>query len=60
MIGKLISGVVKLATLPIDVIEIGADLITGGDGSRRELKDVVPMASNLRDKICEQIEEIDK
>jgi hypothetical protein len=59
MIGKLLSGAIKLVTLPVDVIEIGADLMTGGNGDRRGLKDVVPMASNLRDAVCKTIEKID-
>lgn len=59
MIGKLISKAIRVVTLPIDAVEIGFDLMTGGDGSRLKLKNAVPQLSELRDKVCEQAEKID-
>ena len=59
MFGKLLSTVTKIATLPIDAAEIGFDMATGGDGSRRDMRDNLPMPSELRDKICETMEDID-
>lgn len=60
MIGKLIGTAIRVATLPVDALEIGADLMTGGDGSRRELRGAVPMLSELRDKVAETAEGIDR
>lgn len=61
MIGKLLSTVTKIATLPVDVAEVTLDVVTGGDGSRQQMKDAnMPMLSELRDGICEVMEDIDK
>jgi hypothetical protein len=60
MIGKLLSTAVKVATLPVDVMECGLDFLCGGDGSRRQIKNSgTPMPSELRDSVCKVIEEID-
>lgn len=59
-LGKLLSSALKIVTLPVDIVEIGADMATGGNGDRRELKDAFPCASSLRDKVAETIEKIDR
>ena len=60
MLGKLISNVIKVATIPVDVLDIGIDMVSGGDGSKRSRqKSDCPMLSNLRDRITEAVEEID-
>lgn len=59
MLGKLLGGVVRLATVPLDVAEIGMDLMTGGDGNRKEMRDAFPCASELRDKFANALEQID-
>ena len=60
-IGGLIGKAIKLATVPIDIAEVGLDLATGGDGSRDGLKDAdLPMASQLRDAVVDVVENIDK
>ena len=58
MFGKLISGVVKIATLPVDIVESGVDVITGGDGSKesKEMSDM-PRLGELRDGLCKGIED---
>lgn len=58
MFGKLFSGVIKLVTLPVDVLESGLDVITGGDGSKesKESSDI-PRLGELRDGICKGIED---
>lgn len=58
MFGKLLSTVVKVVTLPIDIVEIGASLALGEEEDRKELKDTFPMPSTLRDKVCEVLEDI--
>jgi len=55
MIGKLLSTVIKIATLPIDVAEIGMDVMTGDDGVRRDKSDL-PCLSNPRDAVCKYLE----
>lgn len=63
MIGKLLSRVAKVATVPLDVLDAGVDLMTGGDGKKRgreEIKDCLPMPSNLRDAVCDVLEDLDK
>lgn len=60
MFGKLLSDVVKVITLPIDVTEITLDVLTGGDGSKESFdQSGLPRPSEIRDKVCEKIEEID-
>ena len=62
MIGKLLSKAIKVVTVPIDIAEVGIDLITGGSGSKRsreKLKDEIPMISSLRDEVCDVLEDLD-
>jgi hypothetical protein len=59
MFGKLLSTVTKVASVPLDVAEIGLDVATGGNGDRKELRDALGLPSDIRDKICEHIEDID-
>ena len=58
MFGKLLSNIIKVATVPVDVLESGFDVITGGDGSKasKELSDI-PRLGELRDGICKGIED---
>ncbi len=60
-IGKLISGVVKVATCPIDIAESVMDAATGGDGSKESKKrSGVAIMSELRDAAIKPIEELDE
>lgn len=60
MFGNLISSVVKVVTLPVDVVESVVDLASGGDGSKESFdKSDLPRPSALRDAICDRIKEID-
>ena len=61
MLGKLLSSAVRLVTLPVDIVETGVDLATGGDGSLRGLKQAdLPLISEFRDAVAETLEKIDK
>jgi hypothetical protein len=61
MFGNLLSGIVKVVTVPIDIVESVADVACGGDGSKASKKaSGVPMLSELRDAVCEPLEELDK
>lgn len=58
MLGKLISGAIKVVTLPVDVIESGIDVATGGDGSKESKDDSdMPRLGNLRDGVCKGIKD---
>ena len=62
MIGKLLSTATKVVTLPIDAASITVDLLLGGDGSKQSRTGELPFGvlEDLRDKITETMEEIDK
>ena len=58
MFGKLITSVIKVATLPVDIVESAVDVATGGDGSK-ESKEMfgMPRLGELRDAINKGIED---
>lgn len=56
MLGKLLSKTIKIVTFPVDVAEVGMDMMCGGDGSRKN--DPFGL-SKVRDKVCDKIEDID-
>lgn len=61
MFGSLISGIVKVATCPIDIAESTMDYVTGGDGSKASKRSSgMPMLSELRDAALKPIEELDE
>ena len=61
MIGKLLGAAVRIVTIPVDIVEIGMDMATGGSGSKASRKSAdLPMLSNLRDKVAETLEDIDR
>jgi hypothetical protein len=57
MIGKLISGAIKIVTLPIDIFESGMDVLCGGDGSKDSKHLGENFLSEIRDGICDGIED---
>jgi len=61
MIGKLLGTAIRVATLPVDIVEIGMDMACGGSGSKasRSSSDL-PLMSKLRDKVAETLEDIDR
>jgi len=59
-LGKLLGGALRIVTLPVDIVEIGMGMATGGSGSKHSRKSTdLPMLSNLRDKVAETLEDID-
>ena len=60
MFGKVLSGAIKVITSPIDVVESAADVVTGGDGSKRSKKQADNFMSEIRDGICKGLEDMDK
>lgn len=65
MFGKLISNVIKVATLPVDAASASLDIITGGDGSKRSRKgnesfpNPFALIEEVGDRVCESAEGID-
>lgn len=60
MLGSLISGAIKVVTLPVDMAESAMDVATGGDGSKASKRNSeVPLPSLLRDAVCEAAEDLD-
>ncbi len=65
MFGKLISSAIKIVTLPVDAANIGMDVLTGGDGSKRSRTDKnnlspTVLLEQLRDRISEAAKNIDE
>ena len=60
MFGRLLSTAIKVVTLPVDAVEIVADTVTGGDGSRKNLRQALPLPSDVRDKIADAAKEVDE
>lgn len=60
MFGSLLKGVTKIATSPLDVVDIGVDVVTGGDGSKRSRRDS-PLSGliDMRDDVADAFEELD-
>jgi len=63
MFGKLISGAIKVATLPLDAANAAQDIAFGGSGSKhsRTRDDFNPLGDleKLRDHVAEAAEKID-
>ena len=63
MFGKILGAAVKVATLPLDVADIAADVVfTGGDGSKRSRKQndtPLTMLTDIRDAIAKACDDID-
>ena len=57
MLGKLIATGIRVATLPIDILESGMDVLCGGDGSKESKHMGDNFLSEIRDGVCEGIED---
>ena len=57
------SKAVKLVTVPLDLGDAVADILTGDDGKkqgRKQIQEAVPCLSSLRDAACDVLEDLDK
>jgi creatinine amidohydrolase/Fe(II)-dependent formamide hydrolase-like protein len=59
MFGKLLSSAVKIVTCPIDIVESGFDVLCGGDGSKASKQKGDNFISEIRDGICNGLEDLD-
>lgn len=63
MFGKLLSKVITVATLPLDAANAGMDILCGGSGSkgsRNSYDSPLALLEQLRDKVKESAEDVDK
>lgn len=62
MFGKLLSTAVKVATVPLDAVNIAADVATGGSGRKRSRSETPLLgdAEAARDRLAETLEGIDE
>lgn len=64
MFGKLISGAIKVVTLPLDAANAAQDIAFGGSGSKRSRTqdNFNPLGDleKLRDRVAEAAEDIDE
>lgn len=60
MFGSLLGGITKAVTLPLDVVDIGLDIVTGGDGSKYSRRDsVLSPIVDIRDDVVDSLNELD-
>ncbi len=59
MIGNLLSGIIKIVTIPIDIAESVLDVVSGGDGSKESKKIADSPLSGIRDAVCNGLEDLD-
>ncbi len=65
MFGKLLSSVIKVATLPLDVANAGMEILTGDSGSKKQRTNPYTCSplgdlERLRDLAAEAAEDIDR
>lgn len=59
MFGSILGSIVKVATLPVDVVDITLDVVTGGDGSKQSRKaSPLSMITDVRDAVVDELEEL--
>lgn len=60
MFGSLLKSATRIATSPLDIADIGLDVVTGGNGSKSSRRD--SLLSGLiesRDDVADAFEELD-
>lgn len=63
MFGSILSSVVKIATLPLDIVNGAGAALDGNDPANKQARTQIPILGDLeaaRDKMCEIIESVDK
>ncbi len=60
MFGTLLGSALRIVTLPVDAVNAGLDIVTGGTGSKRERIDSpLGFVEEIRDRVAETLEDID-
>lgn len=63
MFGEILSKAIKVTTLPIDMANCAADILVGGNGSKKSrMENVTPLSllEEVRDGIAECAKDCDK
>jgi hypothetical protein len=60
MFGQFLSNAVKVVTSPLDAAESVMDVMCGGDGSKQSKRQSDNFLSEIRDGICNGLEDIDE
>lgn len=61
MFGGFLKGVTKIVSSPLDVVDIGLDVVTGGDGSKHSRRDsLLSGFIDVRDDVANAFEELDE
>tara|TARA_R110000765_G_C18907062_1_gene604637 strand:- start:1153 stop:1335 length:183 start_codon:yes stop_codon:yes gene_type:complete len=60
MLGNILGSVIKVVTLPIDVVDVVLDVADGGDGSKQSRSRGDNFITEIRDGVVEAVQEIDK
>lgn len=60
MFGSLLSAATRIVTSPVDIVDIGVDVVTGGDGSKRSRRDsLLSGVLDTRDDVAKSFKELD-
>jgi hypothetical protein len=61
MFGGILKSATRMVSSPLDIADIGMDVLTGGDGSKRSRRDS-PLSGILetRDEVANAFEELDE
>ena len=59
MFGKMLGNIVRVASLPVTIVEVAADISIGGDGSRRTIREVTPTLGELSDDLADGFDDFD-
>lgn len=62
MFGKLLSSVIKVATLPVDAVNSAVDIAGGGSGSKSS-REQIPLLGDIekiRDRIADAAKDCDE
>jgi hypothetical protein len=60
MFGSFLKGATQIVSAPLDIADIGLDVITGGDGSKHSRRDsLLSGLIETRDDVADAFEELD-
>lgn len=59
MFGSLLGKIIKVATLPLDVVDVALDVACGGDGSKKSRQYSDNPLTDIRDGVVKACEDLD-
>lgn len=61
MFGSLLKTGLNIVSSPVDILDIGVDVVTGGDGSKASRRDsLLSGVLGMRDDVGDALEELDE